>query len=582
MNLIEMRLFRKIDLYRLPLAATVFCSFANGLLIVLQAFLLSQIITDVFQYQKTTADLGSVLFILLAVIAGRGVMVWAVEWFSGQAAQRVKTEIRLHLQNKLFKLGPAFIKRQFTGNLTTLLTDGIEALDAYIGQYLPQLAIAMLIPTSILMVVFPMDWISGVVLFMTAPLIPLFMILIAGKSEDMTLKQWEALSRLSVQFLDTLQGLTTLKTFNQSAKRGEIIAEAGERYEKATMNVLRVAFLSALVLELVGTISTAIIAVSIGLRLLSGVLPFREALFILFIAPEFYLPLRQLGVRFHAGMAGVTAARKIFDILNTPISLTDQRNAILPEAEWSLPQEFEIIFDRVQFSYTSGGDAVIDDFSFVMPARQSIAIVGASGAGKTTLFNLLLQFERPTQGVIRVNDTKLDEISAALWRNNLSWVPQFPYLFNRSIEENIRLAKPEAGMEEIYEAARRACLADFIHSLPDGYRTPVGEGGTRLSGGQAQRLALARAFLKDAPILLLDEPTAMLDPEQAAEIEKIIQKLCQGRTVLMIAHRLETVYHADQIIMMHNGRIAEAGNHNELIRLRGRYFQLVQSLEGKP
>ncbi|TLN01807.1 thiol reductant ABC exporter subunit CydD, partial [bacterium] len=361
---------------------------------------------------------------------------------------------------------------------------------------------------------------------------PIFMILIGKLAETLTRRQFTALSRMSAFFLDTVQGLTTLKALGQSRNRAEKIADVSERYRSATMGVLQVTFLSALVLELVGTLSTAVVAVEIGLRLLYGRMDFVQALFILIVAPEFYLPLRTLGQRFHAGMSGVAAARKIFEILDTPE--TDARSqsgnvhrTVSKVASWA---DELICFESVSYQYPGRDEPVLKDLSFCIQPGEMVAVVGRSGAGKTTLAHLLLGFIQPTNGKIRVGHQRLQDIRMDAWRQQIAWVGQQPVLFYGSLLDNMRIAKQDATKEEIQRAADHAGFSEVVTGLAQGWETAIGEGGARLSGGQAQRLAPARAFLRDAPLVVLDEPTAHLDPAQEALLTESIRELCYDRT----------------------------------------------------
>ena len=304
---------------RLDLVLTVTLGALSGVLIVLAARVLAAVVNGVFLGGLALADVWPLLVALAAIAVARGVLLWAGDVTANRVATRVKTDLRERLTAHLLALGPAYTRGERTGELVNTAVEGIEALDAYFSQYLPQLALAVLIPVTFLLVVFPLDPLSGLVLLLTAPLIPVFMILIGSLADSLTRQQWTALSRMSAHFLDVLQGLTTLKLFNRSREQIAVIAEISDRYRDTTLGVLRVAFLSALVLEMVGTLSTAVIAVEIGLRVLYGRLAFEQAFFVLILAPEFYLPLRLLGTRFHAGIAGVTAARRVFEVLETPV-----------------------------------------------------------------------------------------------------------------------------------------------------------------------------------------------------------------------------------------------------------------------
>jgi ATP-binding cassette, subfamily C, bacterial CydD len=495
-------------------------------------------------------------------------------------ARRVKQNLRQLLTDRLFALGPAYVQGERSGEVSTVLLDGVESLDAYFSQYLPQLVLSAVIPLAILAVVFPLDVLTGIVLLLTAPLIPLFMILIGKSGEKLTGRQWKTLSRMSAHFLDTLQGLTTLKLLGRSQERAAEIEAVSEGYRLATMNVLRVTFLSAFALELVATISTAVVAVEIGLRLLAGRIGFEQGFFLLLLAPEFYLPLRMLGQRFHAGMSGVSAAVRIFEILNESDQIAHPISSATPVSNLPIDLTGKILhFDHVSYTYPGRTLAAVHDVSFAAAPGQQVALVGASGAGKTTIAMLLLRFIEPEAGAIRLDEQNIAGLSPDVWRSHVAWVPQQPYLFHTTIADNLRLARPNATHAQLRQAARLAFLDDWIQSLPAGYETLVGEQGARLSGGQAQRLALARAFLKDAPLLIMDEPTAHLDPEQEALLEEVTRRLCIGRRVILIAHRLPSIYRSDQILLMAGGQIIESGSHNELYKEGRAYYRLVNAYQ---
>jgi ATP-binding cassette, subfamily C, bacterial CydD len=557
------------------LGSAVLVGLIGAVLVILQAQFLSKIIAEVFLNNQTLAGVQTLLWILLVVILMRALTSFGSGYLASLASIKVKSKMRELLFRHLLSLGPAYCQNEQSGDLVTTLMQEVEGLDVYFSQYLPQLALAALIPLLILAVVFPLDLISGIILLVTAPLIPIFMILIGNTVQAMTGRQWTALRRMSAHFLDTLQGLATLKALNQSAAQVDRIARISENYRKATIQVLRVTFLSALVLELVGALSTAIVAVEIGVRLLNGGMQFEQAFFILVIAPEFYMPLRQLGLRFHAGAAGISAANRIFEILSLPVQ-AETASGQVPSG-WTMPSTYLLSFEEVSFSYPQRDEPALQAISFEIKSGQVTALVGASGSGKSTIAQLLLRFLSPNSGQICLNGQPVETLPCSDWRRQIAWVPQSPYLYNCSISENIRLGRQEAAFAEIRQAARLANLDDFILGLPEGYETIVGERGARLSGGQAQRLALARAFLKNPALLVMDEPTAHLDPEQEALLQPAIQRLCQGRGVILIAHRLATVIHADQIIVLDHGRLVEFGTHKALLLNNGMYARLIDS-----
>jgi ATP-binding cassette subfamily C protein CydCD len=557
---------------RFSLTLTVLTGFLAGLLTIWQAWLLSNTVNSVFLENQTLAQVWNWLRLILYIITGRALLTWSNEVSANAVAVRIKTNLRQRLFAHIQALGPAYTRAERTGELTTAAVEGIEALDAYFSQYLPQLVIAALVPISILIFVFPIDLLSGVVLLVTAPMIPFFMILIGKGAEAVTKRQYETLSRLSAHFLDSLQGLTTLKIFGQSKPHAKNIERVSEQFRDTTMQVLRVTFLSALALELLTTISTAIIAVEIGLRLLYAKMDFLQALFILVLTPEFYLPLRMLGLRFHAGMDGTAAAQRIFEILDTPSPL---RPSPLGRGDGGEGKFRLISLQKVTFIYPNESTPALQDVNLRIEAGQHIALVGPSGAGKSTLVNLLLGFIQPTSGQLITYHSSRHTHPGPPSVEAIAWVPQSPYLFHDTIANNILLGNPDATTEQLIEATKAAHLHEFITSLPEGYETVISEGGARLSGGQAQRLALARAFLKNATILILDEPTSSLDPETEVLLEESTQQLMQGKTVITIAHRLNTIFLANRIIVLEKGRIVEQGSHGELVRKGGAYSKMV-------
>jgi ATP-binding cassette subfamily C protein CydD len=575
--MIDQKLIRQARPAGFNLILTMLLGSLAGIIVVGQAFYLSRTINRVFLEGASLADVRPWLAGLFLFGLARAGLVWSSQVTAQRTAGQVKDNLRNMLTDHLLALGPAYTRPERSGELANVLVEGIEALEAYFSQYLPQLAMAALIPLAILTFVFPLDLISGLVLLLTAPLIPLFMILIGSLAKQKTARQWRALSLMSAHFLDMIQGLTTLKVLGRSREQVHVIRLISDRFRQTTMGVLRVAFLSALVLELLATLSVAVIAVEVGLRLLYGYLEFEQALFVLILAPEFYLPLRLLGSRFHAGMSGATAARRIFELLETPLPAS---TGVVAEEKLALPARPTIQFENVFYAYDQGRRPALNGVSFTLSPGEKVALVGPSGAGKSTITHLLLRFIEPDRGKIRVEGQLLSDLDLSAWRNQLAWVSQRPYLFHGSVLDNIRLACPQATLEQVVQAAQQAQADTFIRLLPQGYDTLIGERGLRLSGGQAQRLALARAFLKDAPLLILDEATANLDPEHEAQIQLALERLLPGRTALMIAHRLNTVYMADKILVMSQGQIVEAGAHHALIHRQGLYHRLVMAYGG--
>jgi len=572
------RLLKLTSSKRFSLVVTITFLWLSGLGVVLQAWYLSTIINMVFLQQSSFSDVTPLIFTLLGIILVRTLSTFIHKFYSGDLSLKIRTDLRQQLLDHLVSQNPVGSTDIRTGELANTVMDGVEALDAWFSQYLPQLSLAAILPISILLLVFPIDPLTGVVFLLTAPLIPLFMWLIGKAAENATGKQWKLLSQLSAYLLDVIQGLTTLKILGKSRNQKDQIHKASDRYRDITLGVLRIAFLSSLVLELLATLGTAVVAVEIGLRLLYSHLDFHSALFILVLAPEFYLPLRQLGAGFHAGISGRTAAKRIFEILDTPTPQSPypiNHSSTIPPLRMDTP----IRFKNVSFTYPTRELPAVNDLSIEILPGQVTALVGRSGAGKSTLAAMILRFIEPDNGTIMVGGRILSAIPISEWRSNLAWVPQKPSLFFGSLADNLLLAKPDASRVELEDACCKAELLPFIESLSDGFDTLIGERGGRLSGGQLRRLALARAFLRNAPLLVLDEPTTSLDPLQEQSIRGTIHRLQQGRTTLLIAHNLSMVQQARQIIVMDAGHLVEIGTHQELLKAEGEYAQLVDTGE---
>lgn len=550
----------------------------SGGLVVWQSLELSRAINQVFLEKKTLLEVRSVLLLFLLIVLVRALLIFLSDVTATRIAVKIKTLLRTQVMDKLSRLGPAYLRTQQSGELVTTAMQGIEALDAYFSQYLPQMLLAAILPLIILAVVFPLDWVSGLVFLVTAPLIPFFMALVGRMSENETKKQWKALTRLGADFLDTLQGLTALKLLGQSKAQVRRVEEVSDRYRLATMNVLRITFLSALVLELLATISTAVVAVEIGLRLLYGKLLFEQAFFVLLLAPEFYLPLRNLGMRYHAGMTGVTASVRIFALLDEPEPDRVEVLASAP-AKPELSQAFHLTLEHVSFAYPQSSGDSLHDISLDFRSGRVYTLAGPSGAGKSTLLKLLMRFLEPGEGSLRLNGTDLRQFALNDWRSQVGWVSQKPALFNTTLLENIRLEDTSISEEAVWQALEQVHLADYVRGLPLRLATPLGEWGARLSGGQGQRVALARAFLKNAPLLLMDEPNAHLDAELETELATSLRALMAGRTVISIAHRFSTMQASDQVILLEHGQVSETGSHVELLRMQGHYAALFGQRE---
>ena len=514
----------------------------------------------------TAASLSGTLAALLVVVVARAAVSYGGEVAALRAAATVKSQLRRALTIRSLRLGPVWLGGQRAGEITTLSTKGLDGLDSYFARYLPQLVLAVLVPIAVLARVAVADWISAVIIAVTLPLIPLFAVLVGWHTKAQTRKQWRLLATLGGHFLDVVEGLPTLKVFGRARVQEQVIAEVTEDYRAATMSTLRVAFLSALVLELSAAVATALVAVEVGLRLLYGHIGYETALLVLLLTPEAFVPLRAVGAQFHASMEGVAAAGRVFEILDTATPGEPQARraaTALRSASADLRTQY-IRLNGVTAAYPGRHRPALDGVSLTIAPGDRIVLTGPSGAGKSTLLALLLRFIAPAAGTIELGDGgaggDLAAIDIRQWRTQIAWVPQQPYLFTGTAADNIALGQAGASRNAIGRAARLAGAADFIEELPAGYDTPLGERGLRLSAGQRQRIALARAFLRDAPLLLLDEPAAHLDPAAARLIGTAIDTALPDRTVILVSHGRGWAGGGGRVINLEQGKLMSSAS----------------------
>ncbi|GAX54185.1 ABC transporter [Streptomyces olivochromogenes] len=537
---IDPRLLRYARATRFFLMAVVGLGAAGAALVIAQAMLIAEVVVGAFQHGHSASELRTPLVLLVAVAIGRAVVSWLTELAAHRASAAVKSELRGRLLERAAALGPGWLSGQRTGSLVALATRGVDALDDYFSRYLPQLGLAFVVPVAVLARIVTEDWVSAAIIVVTLPLIPVFMALIGWATRAQMDRQWRLLSRLSGHFLDVVAGLPTLKVFGRAKAQAESIRRITGEYRQATMRTLRIAFLSSFALELLATISVALVAVTIGMRLVHGDMDLYVGLVILVLAPEAYLPLRQVGAQYHAAAEGLAAAEEIFSVLETPVPATG--SLVAPEGE--------IGFEGVTVRYPGRSGDAVSDASFVVGPGETVALVGPSGVGKSTLLNVLLGFVEPVAGRVRIGGVDLTEADVEEWRSRVAWVPQRPHLYAGSIAENVRLARPDADDAAVRRALADAGALEFVDALPDGVGTVLGEDGSGLSAGQRQRLALARAFLADRPVLLLDEPTASLDGATEAEVVAAVRRLAVGRTVLLVVHRPALLEVADRVVRL--------------------------------
>ena len=562
MRAVDPRLLRHARAARSHLIVTVLLGLAVTGLIVTQAALLARALASAALGTGARALAGTLL-LLLGVVLARAAAAYGGEAAALRAAARVKSQLRRKLIRHALGLAPASLDGQRSGQIAAQATKGLDGLDPYFARYLPQLVLSVLVPVAVVVTVTAADWISGVVIAATLPLIPLFAALVGLHTKAQTSRQWRLLAQLSGHFLDVVQGLPTLKAFGRDKFQEQVIARVTSEHRSATMASLRIAFLSALVLELSAALATAIVAVETGLRLLYGHMPYQTALLVLLLTPEAYLPLRAAAAQYHASAEGTVAAESVFAILDIPLPAQVAEPAAVLRAGQApvraVPdlRSAPIRLNQVTVAYPGRNHPSVEKLDLAINPGELIVLTGPSGAGKTTVLRLLLRFAAPASGTVSVAGIDLAAVPAGLWRAQLAWVPQHPRLFAGSVADNLALGQPGASRAAVEDAARLAGAAAFIEALPHGYDTQLEEQAARLSAGERQQLGLARAFLRDAPLLLLDEPTAHLAPAAAAAIGDAIAGPLAGRTIIMATHRDPCLRGASQVIKLDGTRLAK-------------------------
>ncbi|MFC9303378.1 thiol reductant ABC exporter subunit CydD [Streptomyces albidoflavus] len=549
MKPIDPRLLRYARATRFFLAAVVVLGALGAGLVIAQAMLLAELIVSSFEQRFDTGDLTTPLLLLVAVALGRALVSWLTELAAHRASAAVTSELRMRLVERAGQLGPGWLGDRRTGSLIALATRGVDALDDYFARYLPQLGLAVVVPVAVLARIVTEDWVSAAIIVVTLPLIPLFMALIGWATQSRMDRQWGLLSRLSGHFLDVVAGLPTLKIFGRAKAQAESIRRITHDYRRATLRTLRIAFLSSFALELLATLSVALVAVTIGMRLVHGDMDLYTGLVILVLAPEAYLPLRQVGAQYHAAAEGLAAAEEVFAVLETPV----------PHTGTQAPPAGALAFEGVTVRHPGRDAPAVREATFTVEPGETVALVGPSGCGKTTLLQAALGFVAPAEGRVTVGGTDLAEVDREQWHQRIAWVPQRPQLFAGTVAENVRLARPDASEAEVARALEQAGAREFVAGLPAGAETELGEDGAGLSAGQRQRVALARAFLADRPVLLLDEPTASLDGASEEAVVEAVRRLAVGRTVLLVVHRPALLAVADRVVRLDEVTKASAG-----------------------
>ncbi len=568
---------------RLAVAASV----VGGMLVVAQALLVAASIDAVTVRGGALGDIAWQLALLTAVVGLRAAAIWTSERAAQQAGAAVKRSLRSRIVARAIELGPVALAAVPVGRLVAAATDSLQAIEPYYSRYLPAARLAAITPLLVLAVVAALDWVSALVLVVTAPLIPVFMVLIGDGTERVNRRQWTKLTRMSGHFLDVIQGLATLKALSASRREAQRVARVADDYRRDTMAVLRIAFLSSFALEFFATIAIALVAVLIGFRLMWGELAFFNGLAALLLTPELFLPLRALGTAYHARLEAIGAAGAIAEFLERPPVASMSGGKPGHEQLVSRPSAdhrgIAIAFEDVHVAFP-GGRIGLSGLSLKIAAGARVAIVGPSGAGKSTLLNVLLGFVAPAGGRVLVDGVPLGEIDLAAWRRLVAYLPQRAHMFDTTIARNIAMVLDGDSIDErrVVEAARRAHAYDFVMRLPDGFATHVGERGAGLSGGEVQRLALARAFYRDCPVVLMDEAAAHLDRASEAAVAAVIPHLAAGRTLVSVAHRLGSARDADRILVLDGGCLDEDGSHAELIANGGLYARLWREYAHTP
>jgi ATP-binding cassette subfamily C protein CydCD len=538
-------LSKKGEATRRYLLAAVAIGVASTLCVVIQAVLLGLIVERAFIAHWPLRRLVAMLGALAAAFLARAALSWLGELAAHRSSASVTSALRRQLLSRAIALGPGWLAGERTGELTSVATQGVEALDTYFARYLPTAVVAAISPPVLLAWVLWSDWRSFIILAVTVSVIPLFMVLLGMEAKRHAERQWERLSSLAAAFYDLLGGLATLRAFGRERAGRRSLEMAADEFRTTTMGTLRIAFLSSLALEVLAAVGTALVALFLGLRLLDGSLHLAVALAVLVLAPEVYLPLRR------------AAAERILEVLDEALPAAVEMAPAAPARARSVPAG-PIRFSGLQVRYPGREVPVLDGVELEIAVGEHIAVTGESGAGKSTLLAVLLGFVTPTGGRVSVGGVDLGEIPLRDWREQVAWVPQRPYLVRGTIADNLRLADIGASPAAVARAAEQSGLSGLLARLPDGLETKVGEAGLTLSAGERQRIAIARAVLKAAPVVLLDEPTAHLDAARELSLGEALGAFLENRTVLVAAHRLGLVGRVDRTVRMTAGRLVGA------------------------
>ncbi|WP_436856921.1 heme ABC transporter permease/ATP-binding protein CydD [Citrobacter tructae] len=550
--------------------------FVSGLLIVAQAWIMARILNHMIMENIPREALLMPFVVLVLVFVLRAWVVWLRERVGFHAGQHIRFEIRRQVLDRLQQAGPAWIQGKPAGSWATLVLEQIDDMHDYYARYLPQMALAVCVPLLIVAAVFPSNWAAALILLGTAPLIPLFMAMVGMGAADANRRNFLALARLSGHFLDRLRGMDTLRIFGRGEAETESIRKASQDFRQRTMEVLRLAFLSSGVLEFFTSLSIALVAVYFGFSYL-GELNFGHygagvtlaaGFLALILAPEFFQPLRDLGTFYHAKAQAVGAADSLKTFMETPLAHPERG-----DVELSTSDPISIEAEALVIA-SPEGKTLAGPLNFTLQAGQRAVLVGRSGSGKSSLLNVLSGF-LSYQGSLRINGVELRDLSPESWRRHLSWVGQNPQLPAATIRDNVLLARPDATELELKTALDNAWVSEFLPLLPQGVDTPVGDQAGRLSVGQAQRVAVARALLSPCKLLLLDEPAASLDAHSEQRVMQALKLAATRQTTLMVTHQLEDLADWDTVWVMQDGQIIEQGSYSELSAAEGAFASLL-------
>jgi len=536
----------------LLLVGAVGAGVASVLCTIAWLVLLATVIDDVFLHGADLAGVSGRLAVMVALLVVRAGFGWATDVLADRASGLLRTDVRRRLVDHLLAVGPAGLDGERTGEVAATVGAGVEGLHDYVTRFVPAAALGVVAPAVVFLAVAVLDPWTTLILAFTGPMLVLLLAVIGRRTRSLTQRRFDELGWLSAFYLDMVRGLATLKAFGRSEDGADTIEAVSRRFGDTTMEVLRTAFQTSLVMEWAATAATALAAVEISFRLVDGDISFGTALAVLVLVPEFFVPFRRLAIEYHAGQTGQATVRRIDELMALPPMAPAPAAGATRTLTSGAPT---IELAGVAYRHPGAAGDALEGLDFRVDAGESVALVGPSGAGKTTVTRLLLRFVEPDRGSILVDGHPLDEHDLDTWRRSVAWVPQAPTIIAGTVADNIRLGKPSASMDEVRAAADVARATAFVEQLPLGFDTPLGEQGLRLSGGQRQRLAIARAALRDAPVVVLDEPTAHLDHRTEAELLEAMAALLAGRTALVIAHRSATAAICDRVVRMDAGRV---------------------------